>query len=317
MGAISLGVSKALPIPPVVIALVIGIAIAGVVPPHWLGTMEQGIGLASRGLLRLAIVFLGCRLLPGDIAALGPHAVILVLASVTTTWIGGIMIARALGLERDAAGISATSVAICGAAAALAASAAAPKRKGLDELTSAIVVAVALLSTFAMLAYPHLATAFRLSAQATAALFGAGIHDVAHVAGAGLSVSESTSAAAIAVKMVRVACLLPVVVLLSMWFAKARSADEISSGDRPPALPLFLIGFALVGGLNMAGFMPSILAKIGTDIATYLLVISMAAIGLKTSIRSLMTLSGKLWLVLGLQTVLQLSVVLTLIHWLY
>jgi uncharacterized membrane protein YadS len=148
-------------------------------------------------------------------------------------------------------------------------------------------------------------------------LFGAGIHDVAHVAGAGLSVSESTSAASIAVKMVRVACLLPVIVLLSLWFAKASTAEGPSIGDRPPALPLFLIGFALVGGLNMAGFMPSILAKIGTDIATYLLVISMAAIGLKTSIRSLMTLSGKLWLVLGLQTVLQLSVVITLIHWLY
>ncbi len=274
--------------------------------------MEQGIGFTSRGLLRLAIVFLGCRLMPRDLAALGVEAVALVAVSVSITLIGGIALARMFGLERDAAGISATSVAICGAAAALAASAAAPKRKGLDELTSAIVVAVALLSTFAMLAYPHLAKLLELSLGATSALFGAAIHDVAHVAGAGLSISEPMSAASIAVKMVRVACLLPVVVLLSLWFARSQPRGAAAQ-DRPPALPLFLVGFAIVGGLNMAGLMPAPLAKIGTVVATDLLVISMVAIGMKTSVRSLLKLSGKLWLVLTLQTCIQLCTVLALI----
>ncbi len=316
LGVASLWLATLLPVPPVVIALLLGITLAGIVQPHWMAAMEQGIGVGARGLLRLAIVFLGCRLMPRDLAALGVDALVLVAASVSITWIGGILIARACGLARDAAGISATSVAICGAAAALAASAAAPRRKGLDELTSAIVVAVALLSTAAMLGYPQLAKALHLSLGATAALFGAGIHDVAHVAGAGLSISETTSAAAVAVKMVRVACLLPVIILLSLWFAQI-SSDTASAAERPPALPMFLIGFAVVGGLNMAGLMPAPLAKFGTGVATDLLVISMAAIGMKTSLRNLMSLSGKLWLVLGLQTALQLSCVLTLIHFLY
>jgi uncharacterized membrane protein YadS len=56
---------------------------------------------------------------------------------------------------------------------------------------------------------------------------------------------------------------------------------------------------------------------VGTIVATDLLVISMVAIGMKTSVRSLLKLSGKLWLVLGLQTLIQLISVLGLIHLLF
>ena len=68
---------------------------------------------------------------------------------------------------------------------------------------------------------------------------GATIHDVAQVVGAGYSISDEAGDTATLFKLMRVAMLLPVVVLLSVLF---RGDGDVGS-KRPPLLPGFLAAF--------------------------------------------------------------------------
>lgn len=66
-----------------------------------------------------------------------------------------------------------------------------------------------------MIVYPMVGTAFGLSDHAIGVFFGATIHDVAQIVGAGYSVSNVAGSTATFVKLLRVALLVPVVVTLS------------------------------------------------------------------------------------------------------
>lgn len=102
------------------------------------------------------------------------------------------------------------------------------------------MIGVSALSTFAMIVYPMIAKWLELSPQAAGVFLGATIHDVAQVVGAGYSMSTQTGDTATVVKLMRVAMLLPVIVCAAM-ITRMQGAD--STGERPPLLPWFAVGF--------------------------------------------------------------------------
>ena len=123
------------------------------------------------------------------------------------------------------------SVAICGASAALALSAVLPLRKGHENFTVVVVVAVTLLSTVAMLAYPVIAKLFELPPQLAGLFIGGSIHDVAQVVGAGYALGAETGDVAIVVKLLRVSLLVFVVAIVALVFRETRHARR----GGPPA----------------------------------------------------------------------------------
>jgi len=231
----------------VVLALGMGVRLA---LPRLTAWSAAGIGFTSTTVLRAGVALLGFRVVADDLIALGLPALGLVLASVAATVLGGFAIARALRQPADLAAVSATSVAICGASAALAASAAVQRRAGLERETVLVILIVSLLSTAAMLGYPVLARALALESDGTALLLGAAIHDVAQVAGAGFAVSEDTGVRAVTVKMIRVACLLPVVMAIAFLFLGRSEADRQKGRRwrvvRPPTFLVMFFLFAVV-----------------------------------------------------------------------
>lgn len=269
--------------------------------------------VASSG-LRLGVAMLGLGVVVGDLAALGIRAVALVLLSLVVTLGGGYLLARLSGCDRRLAAISATSVGICGASAALAASSVLARDRKEEQQTVMIVVLVSLLSTVVMIVYPRFAEALHFDTQATALLFGAAIHDVAQVAGAGLTVSPEVGLLAVTVKMIRVACLLPVV--LGLGWACARRRGTVLPQAAPP-FPWFLLGFFALAAASSIGIVPVQFAAEGSMIARWLLAASVAALGLKTSLADLRTARFQLLLLLGGQTILQLATVVLLIYFLF
>ncbi|MEO7853188.1 MAG: putative sulfate exporter family transporter, partial [Rubrivivax sp.] len=96
------------------------------------------------------------------------------------------------------------------------------------------MIGVSALSTVAMIVYPMLAQALGLDARAAGVFLGATIHDVAQVVGAGYGMSPETGDVATLVKLMRVAMLLPVIVLAA-GIARARTrAEGGEHGTRPP-----------------------------------------------------------------------------------
>lgn len=294
----------------VVLALGMGVRLA---VPGLTAWAAAGIAFTSSTILRSGVALLGFRVVADDLLALGVPALGLVLGSVAATVLGGFVIARMMKQPADLSAVSATSVAICGASAALAASAAVPRRPGLERETVLVILIVSLMSTAAMLGYPVLARTLGFDTDATALLLGAAIHDVAQVAGAGFAVSEDVGVRAVTVKMIRVACLLPVVMGIALTFIGG--GEDLQKGKRWRAIrpPTFLVMFFLFAVITSTALLPDNVSQLAGTAASWLLAAAVGAIGLKTGFGELKAARPSLAVTLGLQTLWQLAVVTALI----
>ena len=281
----------------VIFALLLGMAV------NFLAAVEQtrpGLDFAAKNILRIGIAISGARLTFQEIGDLGFTLVLAVIGIVAATFFSGILLARALRLPRELGLLGGGAVAICGASAALAASAALPKSRTLEMHTVFVIVCVASMSTVAMIAYPILAAAIGLSDVSAGVFFGASIHDVAQVLGAGYAVSNEAGEVATVTKLLRVALLFPIVALVALW-ARGQVRAKVST-QAVPKLPFFLIAFLVIVGFNSAGFIAAPIGAAMSDNAVFL-VLSVAALGVRTSFEALREVGVRPLIMVGLQTV--------------
>lgn len=272
--------------PVMLFALLLGMALNFLSEPG--SRTIPGIQFSSKTLLRLAVGLLGAQITITQIMQLGVAPIATVVAAVFLTIGFGVVAARVFGLSRDFGILTAGSVAICGASAAMAISTVLPRGPSHDRDTVFTVVAVTALSTVAMIAYPILISFFHLDHSATGVFLGGTIHDVAQVVGAGFSVSEETGTIATFTKLVRVAMLLPVVFGLAMIFR-----GRTGPGDTKGVFPSFLILFAALVVINSLGVLPPELIEFIKTVSRWLLVMAIAALGVRTSIKEMLSVGGK------------------------
>ncbi len=277
------------------------------------GKCSPGIEFTARQVLRWGVALLGLRITVGQIAELGWHPVVLVVASVVITIGISMLAARLLGFQSLFGLLTGGATAICGASAALALAAALPGHPGKERATLFTVVGVSALSTLAMIAYPMLAHWLGLDARASGVFLGATIHDVAQVVGAGYSMSKETGDVATFVKLMRVAMLLPVIVFAVMC-TRARGKGA-GGGPRPPLLPWFAVAFAALVAVNSTGWIAPSLSALGGDVSRWCLVAAIAAIGMKTQLRDLATVGLKPVALMLAETAFLAILVLALLRW--
>ena len=243
----------------------------------------KGIRFASRNILRIGVALLGLRITTDDVMELGWPVVALIVASVVATILIGGLIGRAFGLKSDQSILSAGAVAICGASAALAIASVLPSHKDHERNMIMTVAGVTALSTVAMVFYPVFVTYLQYD-NATAGIFlGATIHDVAQVVGAGYIISDQTGEISTLVKLIRVACLVPVVITISLLMHRRRSPD---SGNEP-LLPWFLVAFVVLVIVNSMGWVPAQAHTMLAPVSSWCLLTAVAALGVKTSLKAL------------------------------
>lgn len=248
---------------------------------------QPGIEFGARTLLRLGVALLGLRITAAQIAALGWGPMALVLVAVAATIVFGILAARLLGFQSMFGLLSGGAVAICGASAALALAAALPAHPQKERATLFTVVSVSALSTLAMIVYPMLAHALGLDPRSAGVFLGATIHDVAQVVGAGYAMSQETGDVATFVKLLRVAMLLPVIVVAVLL--SRRLAGAGAAGPKPPLLPWFALAFAGLVVVNSLDVLPKPVVAFGDAASRWCLVAAIAAIGMKTRLKDLIT----------------------------
>lgn len=273
-------------LPAMVIALVIGICLHGIAQhPRF----EPGIGYAVKKLLRYAIALLGLRIAFADLVALGFSTAVLVVIAMTATVASGFLLARLLGREAGYGAMAGAACAICGASATLATATVVPEYKTKSADIAFTVVMANGISTLVMVAYPPFCAALGLSPQETGVMLGLTIHDMAQVVGAGYAVSEPVGNIAVIVKLFRVFLLLPMVLLIGLWFARqARITGGAGIGAKVP-VPVFAVVFLALAALNsilpatsLAGVYAPVKAVL-SEASKWGLLISIAALGLTTS----------------------------------
>ncbi|MNF63795.1 hypothetical protein D3C76_150710 [compost metagenome] len=245
-----------------------------------------GIEFASRTLLRIGVALLGARITLEQIGTLGWGTVLAAVFAVTATIFVGWMSARLLNVRADFGVLTGGAVAICGASAALAISAVLPRHEHSERDTLLTVVGVTGLSTVAMITYPIISKLLGLSPEHTGIFLGGTIHDVAQVVGAGYMISPATGDIATVVKLLRVALLVPAVVVIA-WLFRRQQSTQTGSGRRIPLIPGFLVAFICLVAVNSSGFLPHTLAGAMNETSRGCLVIAIAALGVKTSLQKL------------------------------
>ena len=132
---------------------------------------KEGIEFTACHILRIGVGLLGLRIAFGDLAALGWKTALLLVVAIASTIALGIVLAKALGLQKRFGVLTGGAVGICGASAAMAIAAVLPDSKDKDRDTLLTIVVVTALSTVAMVVYPVLAELFNLSPTHTSIFF--------------------------------------------------------------------------------------------------------------------------------------------------
>jgi len=264
--------------PQMLFALLLGIAF------HFLNddaVCRPGIDTATKHVLRIGVALLGTRITVDAVMSLGPDAVILIGAGTLLTIAGGVLISRLAGYPATFGVLTGSAVGICGASAALAVAAVLPRGERHEQNTVFTVTAVTSLSTIAMIVYPVVAKSLDLDALPAGLFLGGTIHDVAQVVGAGYSLSTEVGDTSTIAKLFRVAMLVPVVFILSMFFGQDRAA-----GRRAP-VPVFVLAFCVLVGVNSAGWIPETVGALAESASSWCLVAAIAGLGVKTSLQEL------------------------------
>jgi uncharacterized integral membrane protein (TIGR00698 family) len=298
-------VARIIPIPNMVIALVVGIALN---PLAARPSVQPGMNFCVKTLLRWAVALLGLRVALGDIAALGAQTAIVIVVAMAVTTASGFVFARWSGQAPGFGALVGVGTAVCGASATLATSTVVPEYKGKKADIAFVVVAVNALATLAMLIYPPLCILLGFDAQTTGVMLGGTIHDVAQVVGAGYAVSDAVGNTAVIVKLFRVFLLLPVVLSVGWYFTK----QGVRHGEAHVPVPVFAIVFLVLCLVNSAvPLMPSLLPvyalakSVLVEISTWGLLLAIGALGLGTSVKTIIGLGWR-----HITTVLGASVVI-------
>ena len=171
-----------------------------------------------------------------------------------------------------------------------------PEYEGREADTAFVAITVNILATFAMVLYPPLCAALGFDQRTTGIFLGASIHDVAQVVGAGYAVSDATGNIATIVKLFRVFMLLPVVLGVGWWFA--RTSGESRQAKVP--VPVFAIMFLVFVLINSSGILPGVAKSVLVEASRCGLLIAIAALGLNTSLSSILRVGPRhIMVVLG------------------
>ncbi|WP_158968032.1 YeiH family protein [Paraglaciecola sp. L3A3] len=296
VGLAALFLSEHYGAPAMLFALLLGIAMSFL----YEGTnCKQGVEFTASHILRIGVALLGLRVAFGDLLVLGWKTGLLLVVAIVSTIGVGMLLAKAFGLQKRFGVLTGGAVGICGASAAMAISAVLPNDKNKDRDTLLTIIGVTAFSTIAMVLYPIVARLFNLDDVSTSIFLGGTIHDVAQVVGAGYSVSEPAGDLATLTKLVRVAFLMPVVLCILLVF-KLNIDQGMKAGG--PKIPAFLVGFVLLMTINSFVSVPEFITSGAEDISRFALVISIAAIGMKSNLSQILTVGIRPIILLLLET---------------
>lgn len=258
---------------------------------------RPGLSFAAKKLLRLGIVLLGLRLAIGDLTRLGWPLLLAIAAIVGLTFVGTQWIGRLSGLDKRTGLLLATGFSICGASAiaamngVLRSPAGAADSSAEQEAEQAVVTAVAMVTLFGSLAIvvlPALQGPLGLDDHRFGLWVGASVHDVAQTVAAASVASSTALAAAVVVKLTRVVLLAPMVTIVSL--AQRRRS---SAGNRPPLVPLFVLGFLAMVAIRSTGVLNEQVLAAAKTAETVLLAAALFGLGAGVHLRNLVRTGGR------------------------
>ncbi|PRY82827.1 YeiH family protein [Alkalibacterium olivapovliticus] len=266
-----------------VLAMFIGIAIRAVYYNETL--FQEGIKFTSKKVLKFAIILLGASLNFSIILQVGSRTVFVLIFTLLTAFGGGFILGKLFKVNWKLSNMIAAGTAICGGSAI---AAMAPVIEAEDGDVSYAISATFVFDMLMVIAYPIVGRLLFLSDQFFGYWSGTSINDTSSVVAASFAFSERAGEIATMVKLTRTLAIIPTVIIFSIIYYNKQLKEPNRRKEKVSVkglVPWFIILFVLMAGLNTAGLFPADFSESLRSVSRFLMVVALAAIGLKTDIK--------------------------------
>ncbi len=299
-----------------IFGIALGMAIAAVARPH--ARLRPGISFAGKQGLQIAIVALGTGLSLTQILRTGADSLPVMLGTMAICLLAAWLFGRLLKTGPELQTMIGVGTGICGASAIAAVSGVIAA----SEMDIAYSVStIFLFNAIAVLLYPTLGHLMHLTQHAFGLWAGTAINDTSSVVAAADIYGAKARAYAVIVKLTRTTLIIPITLGLAAWrirtARRAGTAGSTAGSTAGPKIswrkliPWFILWFLLASVINTLGLFPLPVQHALAQLATFLIVMALTAIGLsaqfsqmrRTGVRPLL-LGALLWATVGLSSLL-------------
>lgn len=250
----------------------------------------KGATFSSKKLLRLGIILLGATLNLTTVFSVGKLSLAVMVFTLLTCFGIGHFSGKFFGLNWKMSNLISAGTGICGGSAI---ASIAPVIDA-DDLDIACAMSATFIFDMVMIvAFPIMGRALGLSDIAYGLWAGTAVNDTSSVVAAGFAFSDGAGNFATMVKLTRTLVIVPTVLIFAMVQAhltakNAQHAEsEAAKVNLKSVFPLFILGFLAMTAINTLGVIPVELGEGLKTISKFLMIMALAGIGLKTSLKDM------------------------------
>lgn len=226
-------------------------------------------------LLKIAVIGLGFGMSLTETIKTSKEGFVITMLSIFVTVTLGLLLIRALKIDKKLGFLMTSGTAICGGSAI---AAVAPVIKANSKTISIAIGVVFLLNSVALFIFPSIGTFFELTQNQFGIWAAIAIHDTSSVVGAALVYGDEALQVATTVKLARTLWIIPLSIFAMFIFKNKGHKIKF---------PLFILGFIAAMLLNSSGVVPEIVSLTIVDISKRLLVITLFLVGTTLTIKDL------------------------------
>lgn len=272
-----------------VIALLLGIGLR-LFLKNW-QTFEPGLNWTSKKLLRLGIILLGTGLSMGQILHVGKFSLFVMLFTLVAAFGGGYLLGKLFKMNWKLSSLISAGTGICGGSAVAALS---PVIEADDSDVAYAISATFIFDIFMVILFPIMGRALGLSDMAYGLWAGTAVNDTSSVVAAGFAYSQAAGDFATIVKLTRTLSIIPIIMIFSLLNQRIKAKQAGTQGnfslahlDLKAIFPWFIVFFLVAALINSIGLIPTAIGSSLSTLSKWLMVMSLAAIGLKTDLNKL------------------------------
>jgi uncharacterized integral membrane protein (TIGR00698 family) len=247
---------------------------------------ELPIASFTKKLLSYSIIGLGFGIHFDQALAVTSDGIGLIIATILGTLVIGMMIAKAIKLERTTAYLIASGTAICGGSAI---AAVAPAIKAKNEQIGLALATVFVLNSLALFIFPVIGHAIGLDQHTFGTWAAIAIHDTSSVVGAASAYGEEALTTATTLKLARALWIIPVALVSAVIFSRGNGEE----GKSKLVIPYFIFWYC--AAIAFSDFFPQfeVVYQGIFAIAKQALVVCLFLIGCSISVSKLKSAGAK------------------------
>ena len=261
------------------------------------GRLNAGIAFTSKKILQAAVVLLGFGMNLSVIAETGLRSLPIILSTIGISLIMAFVLFKVMKIPSKIATLVGVGSSICGGSAI---AATAPVIDASDEEIAQSISVVFLFNVIAALVFPTLGGALELSDYGFGLFAGTAVNDTSSVTAAAAAWDAihgaDTLSIATVVKLTRTLAIIPITLGLGLHRAMKEKESAGKKVSIKKIFPMFILFFVLASVVTTICTSLGVPAGIFSPLKTFskfLIVMAMAAIGLHTDIKKLVTKGGK------------------------